>query len=49
LVIAADMVIAALAEAAGYTVEKIVVARRPSRRKAGSALLRESVVFLRKP
>lgn len=47
-VIAADTVIAALAEAAGYVVEKIVVARRPTRRKVDSDLLRESVVFLRK-
>jgi hypothetical protein len=47
-VIAADTVIAALAEAAGYAVERIIVARHPTRRKAGSALLRESVVFLRK-
>jgi len=47
-VIAADTVIAALAEAAGYVVEKIVVARRPTRRKVDSDLIRESVVFLRK-
>ena len=47
-VIAADTVMAALAEAAGYTVERIVVARRPTRRKANSDLLRESIVFLRK-
>ncbi len=48
-VIAADTVIAALAEAAGYVVEKIVFARRPTRRNVDSDLLRESVVFLRKP
>ncbi len=47
-VIAADTVIAALAEAAGYTVDRIVVARRLSRRRGGSPLKRESVVFLRK-
>ena len=47
-VIAADTVIAALAEAAGYVVDKIVVARRPTRRRVESDLIRESVVFLRK-
>jgi hypothetical protein len=47
-VIAADTVIAALAEAAGYAVDRIVVARHPARRRPGSTLLRESVVFLRK-
>ncbi len=48
LVVAADIVMGALAEAAGYSVEKIVVARRPSRRNVDSDLVRESVVFLRK-
>jgi hypothetical protein len=47
-VIAADIVIAALAEAVGFAVDKILVARRPTRRATTSSLLRESVVFLRK-
>jgi hypothetical protein len=41
-------VIAALAEAVGFAVDKILVARRPTRRATTSSLLRESVVFLRK-
>jgi hypothetical protein len=47
-VIGADIVIAALAEATGFTVEKIIIARRPTRRSVSSTLLRESVVFLRR-
>jgi hypothetical protein len=47
-VIAADIVIAALAEAAGFAVDQIVVARRPTRRATTSSLLRESIVFLRR-
>jgi hypothetical protein len=47
-VIAADTVIAGLAEAAGYEVDGIRVARRPARRKISSEQLRESVVFLRR-
>ena len=48
LLIAADVMIARLAEIAGFTVECIKVARQPRRRRHASTLLRESVVFLRK-
>jgi len=44
--IAADLLIARLAEIVGYEIEQIVVARRPKRRSS-VPLLRESIVFLR--
>jgi hypothetical protein len=45
LLIAADLLIARLAELAGFTVNQLVVARVPSRRRTTSPYLRESVVF----
>jgi hypothetical protein len=48
LVIASDILIARLAEAVGFKVEKISVARYPARRNVQSPFLRESVVFLAK-
>ncbi|MEU7779330.1 hypothetical protein [Micromonospora parva] len=47
LLIAADLIIAALAELAGMEVTRIEVARRPVRRRTPSDFLRESVVFAR--
>jgi len=47
-VIASDLLIARLAEFAGFRIERIEVARYPKRRLARSAYLRESVVFARK-
>jgi DNA modification methylase len=47
-VIASDLLLARLAEIAGFTIERIEVARYPSRRTARSAFLRESLVFARK-
>jgi hypothetical protein len=47
LLIAADLLIARLAELAGFTVSELAVARVPSRRRALSPYLRESVVFAR--
>ncbi len=47
LLIAADLLIARLAELAGFTVSKLAVARVPSRRRTASPYLRESVVFAR--
>ncbi len=47
VVIAADLLIAELAEVAGFVVERLEVARRLRRRVADSDVLRESVVFLR--
>lgn len=44
--IAADTMIAAVAESVGYHADNVVVARRPARRREASGLLRESVVFL---
>jgi hypothetical protein len=44
---AADLLIAELAEIAGFEVERIKIARFP-RRRSGSPFLRESVVFCRK-
>lgn len=46
--VAADLLMARLAELAGLAVESFVVARRPARKSVGGPLLRESVVFLRK-
>lgn len=46
-VIAADLLIAELAVAAGLTVERIAIARQLRRRAGASAFLRESVVFLK--
>lgn len=48
-VIAADLILAALAEHAGFEVKHIGVARSLHRRKANSPFLRESVVFLERP
>lgn len=45
VLIAADLLIAHLAEFAGFDVDSIAVARVPSRRSAASPFLRESVVF----
>lgn len=45
LLIAADLLIAKLAELAGFTVTELAVARVPSRRRTGSPYLRESIVF----
>jgi hypothetical protein len=47
--IAADLLLARLAESVGLAVERIVVARRPVRKARELTYLRESVVFLRKP
>jgi len=47
LLIAADLLIARLAEIVGLTVVRIEVARRPTRRASYSEYLRESVVFAR--
>lgn len=46
-VVAADLLIASLAIAAGYTVDHIAIARYPRRRFVESEFLRESVVILR--
>lgn len=46
--IAADLLLARLAEMAGYEVVSFVVARQLKRRRCSSPLMRESVVFLRK-
>jgi hypothetical protein len=48
VLIAADLLIARLAELAGFTIEKIAVARYPTRRRTESRFLRESVVFARR-
>jgi hypothetical protein len=48
VLIAADLLIARLAELAGFTIDKIAVARYPSRRRTESRFLRESVVFARR-
>ena len=47
LLIAADLLIARLAELAGFAVTELAVARVPSRRRTSSPYLRESVVFAR--
>ena len=49
LVIASDLVIARLAEAAGFEITRIEVARVPSRKRTESQFLRESVIFGRRP
>ncbi len=46
--IATDLLLAQLAEFAGWDVVEIAVARRPARRGASARLLRESVVTLRR-
>jgi hypothetical protein len=46
-VIAADVLIAALAELAGFSIDRVEIARRPRRRRVASPFLRESVVFAR--
>jgi hypothetical protein len=47
VMIASDLLVARLADLAGFAVERIVVARRPIRRGVDDARLRESLVFLR--
>lgn len=47
-VIASDLILARLAEIAGFTIEQIDIARYPKRRTARSAYLRESLIFARK-
>lgn len=47
-VIASDLILAQLAEVAGFHIDKIDIARYPKRRTARSAYLRESLVFARK-
>lgn len=47
-VVAADLIMARLAVAAGLHVERIAVARIPRRRRVDSPYLRESLVFLRR-
>ena len=49
LIIAADVLIARLARNAGFGVQRIVVARRPTRRRVDSEFLRESIIFARRP
>ncbi len=49
VVIAADLLIARLAEVVGFEVRSIEVARQLRRRQIESPFLRESVVFLRRP
>lgn len=47
IVIAADLLIARLAELAGFTITNLAVARTPARRRTSSQYLRESIVFAR--
>jgi len=47
IVVASDLIIAVLARAAGFSVDRIEIARRPPRRGNASSFSRESVVFLR--
>lgn len=49
VLIAADILIARLAELAGLEMDEIAIARFPSRRSSQTRFLRESVVFARKP
>lgn len=48
-VIAADLLIARLAELVGFQIDRILVARRPKRRANDEPFLRESVVFAISP
>jgi hypothetical protein len=48
ILIAADLLIATIADMCGFVVTRLEVARYPSRRRTESAFLRESVVFARK-
>jgi hypothetical protein len=48
-VLAADLLIARLAMAAGFEVASVEIARSLQRRRHASSFLRESVVFARKP
>jgi hypothetical protein len=48
VLIAADLLIARLAEIAGFEIERIEIARTPVRRAALSPFLRESVVYARR-
>lgn len=47
LLVAADLIMARLAELAGFDVIELVVGRRPGRKRVADELLRESVVALR--
>jgi hypothetical protein len=47
LLVAADLIMARLAELAGFEVVELVVGRRPGRKRVDEELLRESVVALR--
>ncbi len=47
LLVAADLIMARLAELAGFEVIELVVGRRPTRKRVDDHLLRESVVALR--
>lgn len=47
-VIASDLILSYLSELIGFRIDKIEVARYPSRRKSRSSFLRESVVFATK-
>jgi hypothetical protein len=47
VLIAADLLIARLAELTGFKIDRLVVARKPSRRRSSSPYLRETVVFAR--
>ena len=49
LLIASDLLLASLAERAGLVVDRLAIARSPSRRASASPYLRESVVFTHKP
>ena len=48
-IIAADLIMAKLANRQGFTVERIDVARRRRRRHSESPFLRESIVFAKRP
>lgn len=49
LLVAADLLIASAGESVGWEVDRIAVGRRPRRRGTEQALLRESMVLLRRP
>lgn len=48
ILVAADLMIASIAEMCGFEVTRIEVARYPKRRRTSSSFLRESIVFARK-
>jgi hypothetical protein len=47
--IATDLLISALAQSAGFEIEWLQVARQLRRRDHSNALLRESIILMRKP